>query len=109
MVKPHILRCLLTIAVALPASPQAAPPSAPPSAPAEAQKLLDAGRLEEALKLLDPLAKQQPEPPGVDRLRGMSPMWKEFEEGVIDSVIAPTGRGKSVTEHAAALSGKPAH
>jgi cysteine desulfurase len=45
----------------------------------------------------------------VDRLRTMSPMWKEFEEGVIDSVIAPTGRGKSFTEHAAALSGKPAH
>jgi len=45
----------------------------------------------------------------VDRLRGMSPMWKEFEEGEIDSVIAPTGRGKSFTEHAAAVSGKPAH
>jgi cysteine desulfurase len=45
----------------------------------------------------------------VERLRGMSPMWKEFEEGVIDSVIAPTGRGKSFTQHAADLSGKPAH
>ena len=45
----------------------------------------------------------------VDRLRNMSPMWKEFEEGVIDSVIKPTGRGKSFTEHAAAVSGKPAH
>jgi cysteine desulfurase len=45
----------------------------------------------------------------VDRLRGMSPMWKEFEEGVIDSVISPTGRGKSFTQHAADLSGKPAH
>ncbi|MEI9998364.1 MAG: aminotransferase class V-fold PLP-dependent enzyme [Verrucomicrobiota bacterium] len=45
----------------------------------------------------------------VERLRGMSPMWKEFEEGVIDSVINPTGRGKSFTEHAADLSGKPAH
>jgi cysteine desulfurase len=45
----------------------------------------------------------------VNRLRGMSPMWKEFEEGVIDSVIAPTGRGKSFTQHAADLSGKPAH
>ncbi len=39
----------------------------------------------------------------------MSPMWKEFEEGVIDSVISPTGRGKSFTQHAADLSGKPAH
>ena len=45
----------------------------------------------------------------VDKLRNMSPMWKEFEEGVIDSVIAPTGRGKSFTEHAADISGKPAH
>ena len=45
----------------------------------------------------------------VDRLRNMSPMWKEFEEGVIDSVISPTGRGKSFTQHAADLSGKPAH
>jgi cysteine desulfurase len=45
----------------------------------------------------------------VEKLRGMSPMWKEFEEGVIDSVIAPTGRGKSFTQHAADISGKPAH
>jgi cysteine desulfurase len=45
----------------------------------------------------------------VDKLRNMSPMWKEFEEGVIDSVIAPTGRGKSFTQHAADISGKPAH
>jgi cysteine desulfurase len=45
----------------------------------------------------------------VKKLRNMSPMWKEFEEGVIDSVIAPTGRGKSFTQHAADISGKPAH
>ncbi|MCE0496406.1 MAG: cysteine desulfurase [Methylacidiphilales bacterium] len=45
----------------------------------------------------------------VHKLRNMSPMWKEFEEGVIDSVIKPTGRGKSFTEHAAAVSGKAAH
>ena len=45
----------------------------------------------------------------VHKLRNMSPMWKEFEEGVIDSVIRPTGRGKSFTQHAADLSGKPAH
>ena len=45
----------------------------------------------------------------VHKLRNMSPMWKEFEEGVIDSVISPTGRGKSFTQHAAELSGKPAH
>lgn len=45
----------------------------------------------------------------VDRLRGMSPMWEEFERGVIDSVISPTGRGKSFSAHAASVSGKPAH
>ena len=45
----------------------------------------------------------------VQTLRGMSPMWDEFERGIIDSVIAPTGRGKSFTEHASAISGKPVH
>jgi hypothetical protein len=39
----------------------------------------------------------------------MSPMWDEFERGVIDSVIAPRGIGKSFSEHAAAVSGKAAH
>jgi len=45
----------------------------------------------------------------VTKLRGMSPMWDEFERGVIDSVIAPRGIGKSFSEHAAAVSGKAAH
>jgi len=45
----------------------------------------------------------------VDKLRTMSPMWDEFQRGVIDSVINPTGRGKSFSEHAAAVSGKAAH
>ncbi|HEY0550400.1 MAG TPA: hypothetical protein VGF13_12430, partial [Verrucomicrobiae bacterium] len=45
----------------------------------------------------------------VDKLRNMSPMWDEFQRGIIDSVIAPTGRGKSFSEHAAAISGKAAH
>jgi cysteine desulfurase len=45
----------------------------------------------------------------VHKLRNMSPMWKEFEEGVIDSVISPTGHGKSFTQHAADISGKAAH
>jgi cysteine desulfurase len=42
------------------------------------------------------------------KLRGMSPMWEEFERGVIDSVISPKGIGKSFSDHAAAVSGKPA-
>ncbi|MFM7102988.1 MAG: cysteine desulfurase family protein, partial [Verrucomicrobiota bacterium] len=45
----------------------------------------------------------------VDKLREMSPMWDEFQRGVIDSVISPRGRGRSFSEHAAAVSGKPAH
>jgi cysteine desulfurase len=45
----------------------------------------------------------------VRKLRGMSPMWDEFEKGVIDSVIKPTGRGKSFSQHAADVSGKAAH
>ena len=45
----------------------------------------------------------------VKKLRGMSPMWDEFEKGEIDSVIAPTGRGKSFSQHAADVSGKAAH
>ena len=45
----------------------------------------------------------------VQQLRAMSPMWDEFQKGMIDSVIHPTGRGQSFTAHAAALSGKPAH
>jgi len=39
----------------------------------------------------------------------MSPMWDEFEKGVIDSVIAPRGIGKSFSQHAAEVSGKAAH
>src|SRR5215204_4098321 len=40
----------------------------------------------------------------VEKLRNMSPMWDEFQRGVIDSVISPTGRGKSFSEHAAQVS-----
>jgi cysteine desulfurase len=45
----------------------------------------------------------------VAKLRGMSPMWDEFERGIIDSGIAPRGVGKSFSQHAADVSGKPAH
>jgi tetratricopeptide (TPR) repeat protein len=47
----------------------------------EAQTLLDIGRLDEALKILDTLALQQPEPAGVERLRGMA----FYEQGQIQS------------------------
>jgi cysteine desulfurase len=45
----------------------------------------------------------------VTKLRGMSPMWDEFERGIIDSGISPRGIGKSFAQHAADVSGKPAH
>ena len=42
----------------------------------------------------------------VEKLRAMSPMWDEFQKGLIDSVISPRGQGKSFAEHAAEMSGK---
>jgi tetratricopeptide (TPR) repeat protein len=76
--------CLLVLVLlTIPAHPQTAnPPSPPPTA--EAQKLLDAGHLEEALKSLDALAQQQPEPAGVERLRGMA----FYEQGKIQLASA---------------------
>lgn len=44
----------------------------------------------------------------VKPLRQMSPMWDEFQRGVIDSVIEPRGVGRSFAAHAAELSGKKA-
>jgi predicted Zn-dependent protease len=57
---------------------------------AEAQKLLDRGQFDDALKLLGTLTTQQPEPPGTERLRGMafynkgqmSPAEKAFAKAV---------------------------
>src|ERR1700683_2984064 len=63
------LRVLCFLVLLVPALAAQSPPNSPT---AEAQKLLDTGRLEEALKALDALAQQQPEPPGVERLRGMA-------------------------------------
>jgi tetratricopeptide (TPR) repeat protein len=65
------LSLLVLLLPAITARPQAADPSSP-SPTAEAQKLLDAGNLEEALKVLDTLSQHQPEPSGVERLRGMA-------------------------------------
>ncbi|MCP5523995.1 MAG: cysteine desulfurase [Verrucomicrobiales bacterium] len=44
----------------------------------------------------------------VKKLRSMSPMWDEFERGLIDSVIAPRGQGRTFGERASSLSGKKA-
>lgn len=44
----------------------------------------------------------------VATLRRMSPMWDEFERGLLDSVISPRGQGKSFAQHAASMSGRTA-
>src|SRR5271155_5413120 len=58
-------------------SQTANPVSASPTA--EAQSLLDHGRVDEALKTLNALASVQPEPAGVERLLGMA----YYEQGQI--------------------------
>jgi tetratricopeptide (TPR) repeat protein len=76
--------CLLVLVFSgIPAHPQAATPPTTPTTE-EAQKLLNAGHLEEALKALDALALQQPEPAGVERLRGMA----FYEQGKIQLAAA---------------------
>jgi tetratricopeptide (TPR) repeat protein len=90
MAKLRVLRVLVLLSAGLTprpqwsqASSQAANPSGS-SPTAEAQKLLDTGRLEEALKALDALSLQSPEPSGVERLRGMA----YYEQGQIQSSAA---------------------
>src|ERR1700704_3599252 len=83
MLKLRTLSLLVLLLSALSAHPQAANPS-DPSPTAEAQNLLDAGHLEQALKTLDPLSQHQPEPAGVERLRGMA----FYEQGKIQLAAA---------------------
>jgi tetratricopeptide (TPR) repeat protein len=71
--------CLLALSLALPARPQAPASPEPSAANAEpksptaaASQLLARGRLDDALKELDTLAAQSPEPAGVERLRGFA-------------------------------------
>jgi cysteine desulfurase len=42
----------------------------------------------------------------VERLRAMSPVWDEFQRGLIDSVISPRGRGQVAPERAALLAAR---
>jgi predicted Zn-dependent protease len=73
------LRVLFLLTLSLPYLP--AQTTTNPSPTAEAQKLVDTGRLDDALRALDTLASQQPEPLGVERLRGMA----YYEQGQIES------------------------
>jgi tetratricopeptide (TPR) repeat protein len=80
MVELRVLCFLVLVALGFGAQAQdSKPPLSSPTA--EAQKLLDTGRLDEALKILDTLAVQQPEPAGVERLRGIA----FYEQGQIQS------------------------
>jgi predicted Zn-dependent protease len=81
--------CLLVLLVpGLAAQTPAAPVTPPASPTTEAQKLLDAGRLDDALKALDVLAQQQPEPAGVERLRGTA----FYEKGQMEPANAAFAR-----------------
>jgi predicted Zn-dependent protease len=82
MGKLSVLYLLVLLVPGLAAQTPATPPTA------EAQKLLDAGRLDEALKTLDVLAQQQPEPAGVERLRGTA----YYEKGQIEPANAAFAR-----------------
>lgn len=85
------LRVLFFLVLLVPglAAQTPAGPVTPPAQPtAEAQKLLDAGRLDEALKALDVLAQQQPEPAGVERMRGIA----FYEKGQIEPANAAFAR-----------------
>src|SRR6202021_1366380 len=83
---------------AVAASAQAPPPTTPPPAApnvatsrgdiAAAQKLVQEGRLAEALKSLDTLAAQTPEPAGVEKLRGMA----LYQQRKLEDAAAAFGR-----------------
>ncbi len=84
----RVLCFLVLLVPGLAAQTPAAPVTPPAPSTAEAQKLLEAGRLDEALKALDALAQQQPEPAGVERLRGTA----FYEKGQIEPANAAFAR-----------------
>ena len=62
---------LLFLTAALPAQSQAPAETSPPASLAEANRLLAAGQLDQSLQQLGKLAAAQPEPAGVENLRGI--------------------------------------
>jgi tetratricopeptide (TPR) repeat protein len=81
-----LILTILTLAAAAQAPQSATPPNAEPAQPTPfevAQELAARGRLDKALAQLDPLAAQNPEPAGVERLRGIIFYQKEeFAEAI---------------------------
>ena len=66
------LACGLSSATAQQQQSPAPTPGVSPASLARIQHLIDSSHFAEALQQLDKLAAQQPEPPGVERLRGMA-------------------------------------
>ena len=80
-------------AAAAAAQPQSAASS--PASTAAAQKLIQQGRLAEALRVLDPLAAQTPEPAGVEKLRGMA----LYQQNKLEDAAVAFGRAATQDPH----------
>ena len=78
---------------AAPAQPQSAASS--PASTAAAQKLIQQGRLAEALRVLDPLAAQTLEPAGVEKLRGMA----LYQQNKLEDAAVAFGRAATQDPH----------
>ena len=69
-------------------APTAPVATSSPASIAAAQRLVQEGRLDEALKTLDGLAAQTPEPAGVEKLRGMA----LYQQNKLEDAAAAFGR-----------------
>jgi tetratricopeptide (TPR) repeat protein len=84
---------LSSFAQATPAATQAQSAAAQsaatlPASAAAAQKLIQEGRLAEALRILGPLAAETPEPAGVEKLRGLA----LYQQNKLEDAAAAFGR-----------------
>jgi tetratricopeptide (TPR) repeat protein len=86
--------CVLLLAASLGAisslaqTPPAPPATSPQVSTAAVQKLVQEGRAAEALRALDPLAAQTPEPAGVEKLRGLA----LYQQNKLDAAAAAFAR-----------------
>jgi tetratricopeptide (TPR) repeat protein len=82
------LGALNSFAQTTPAATPAGSAAPSTAATAAAQKLIQQGRLVEALRILEPLAAQTPEPAGVEKLRGMA----LYQQSKLEDASAAFGR-----------------
>jgi predicted Zn-dependent protease len=96
--------CGVLLLAALPGAPassaQASAPTAPNGASSQAnitaaQRLVQEGRLADALHALDTLAAQTPEPGGVEKLRGMA----LYQQGKLEDAAAAFARAAAQDPH----------